>query len=92
MSRRLIPLWRVVREDLLPFHRNSYSRGKSLGRWPWLTRQGPSGPSNILWVDVDALVEWVNNSGSQLAFTLDLEALVAAAVVAPAVNQEAAAS
>lgn len=80
-SRRLIPVWLVVRDDLLPLHPNSYARGKCLGRYPWLTRRGPLGPSGRLWVDVDALIDWARSTGSHLLLNVDVQALAAAAVL-----------
>lgn len=81
MSRRLVSLgWGM---KFLPLSSSSFKSGKSRGRYPWLTHNGPSGlTTQKLWIDVDHLAQWIKQTAPGWAFGLDLTPLLALSVEA----------
>ena len=79
MTRRLITVRQIVHRELISFHGKSYSRAKAMGRWSWVTRCGPVGPSGRLWVDIDQFALWLQATGTVVAH--DWKGLVTGAVL-----------
>lgn len=67
MKRQLIPMSEL--KGKFPFAPSTLYTGKSLGRYPWLTRHGPDGErGRYLWVDTAKFDEWAAAKGTSFRF------------------------
>lgn len=73
-----IPLPTVIQKRLIPLEPESFYTGRKRGRYPWLVSREvrPGVRSQCLFVDVDALLRWVEEACPLWAWQFDAARLM----------------